>query len=82
MIITFWEFVVFLINSAIFLLIGLEMETNLLFGNLGMVLATIGIILLARVIVVCGLRPIINHRATHLPLKWAHVQFWGGCGVR
>ena len=78
MIITFWEFVVFLINSAIFLISGLDMDSDLLFGNLGMVLVTIGIILLARIVVVYGLRPVINLRSTHLPLNWAHVQFWGG----
>nr|NIV34884.1 hypothetical protein [Anaerolineae bacterium] len=38
----------------------------------------IGAVVLARAIVVYGLRLIINRRTTAIPLKWAHVMFWGG----
>jgi CPA1 family monovalent cation:H+ antiporter len=78
MIVTFWEFVVFLINSAIFLLIGLEVEGDLLMANIGPVALAIGAVMVARAIVVYGLRLVINRRATAIPLKWSHVMFWGG----
>ena len=78
MIVTFWEFAVFLINSAVFLLIGLEVESSLLLDNLGPVVLAIGAVVLARAIVVYGLRLVINRRATAIPLDWAHVMFWGG----
>jgi CPA1 family monovalent cation:H+ antiporter len=78
MIVTFWDFVVFLINSAVFLLIGLEIELGLLVENLGPLLLALGAILVARAIVVYGLRLVINRRSPKLPLKWAHVMVWGG----
>lgn len=77
-IITFWEFVVFLINSAVFLLIGLEVEGDLLLGNLGWIAFAIGAVLIARAIVVYGFRLVINRRAQEIPRKWGHVMFWGG----
>jgi len=78
MIITFWEFVVFLINSAIFLLIGLEVEISLLTDNVVPILLAISAVLIARAVVVYGLRLVINRRSKDLPLRWAHVMFWGG----
>jgi CPA1 family monovalent cation:H+ antiporter len=78
MIITFWEFVVFLINSAVFLLIGLEVEISLLTDNVVPILLAISAVLIARAVVVYGLRLVINRRARDLPLRWAHVMFWGG----
>ena len=78
MIVVFWEFAVFLINSAIFLLIGLEVNGSLLLANIDKVLLAIAAILFARSIVVYGLRLVINRKATTLSLKWGHVIFWGG----
>jgi len=78
MIITFWEFVVFLINSAVFLLIGLEVDGGLLLDNLAQIAFAIGAMLVARFVVIYGLRLVINYRAAALPLRWAHVMFWGG----
>ena len=78
MIATFWEFVVFAINSAVFLLIGLEVEGSLLLDNIGAVLFAIAAVLVARVTVVYGLRLVINRRANVVPLRWAHVMFMGG----
>ena len=78
MIVTFWEFAVFLINSAIFLLIGLEVQSGLLLDNIGAVLLAIGAVLVARAVVVYGLRPLINRKPPIVPLKWTHAQFWGG----
>jgi CPA1 family monovalent cation:H+ antiporter len=78
MIVTFWEFAVFLINSAVFLLIGFEVDAGLLLDNVGPVLLAIGAVLTARAIVVYGLRWVINRRPPTMPLSWSHVTFWGG----
>ncbi|MFC2030990.1 Na+/H+ antiporter [Chloroflexota bacterium] len=78
MIVTFWEFAVFLINSAVFLLIGLEVDTGLLLDNIGPVLLAIGAVLVARAIVVYGLRWVINRKPPAMPMSWSHVTFWGG----
>ena len=75
----FWEYLAFLANSLIFLLIGLEMELPVLFDNIGpIIIATLGV-LLARVISVYGLSWLTGHfRGGQIPLKWQHILTWGG----
>ncbi len=75
----FWEYLAFLANSLIFLLIGLEMELPVLFDNIGPIfIAAIGV-LLARVIAVYGLSFITGLvGGGHTPLKWQHILTWGG----
>jgi monovalent cation:H+ antiporter, CPA1 family len=75
---TFWEYVAFLLNSAIFLLIGLQVDL----ANLALNLVPIGIavaaVLLARAIVVYSLGLIVLPLPPVLPLRWLHVLFWAG----
>ncbi|HEC22195.1 MAG TPA: Na+/H+ antiporter [Chloroflexi bacterium] len=79
MIVTFWEFVVFLINSAVFLLIGMEVEPAALIAEIGPIALTIVAVLIVRAIVVYLLRFLSNAiRLERLPLEWAHVMLWGG----
>jgi CPA1 family monovalent cation:H+ antiporter len=77
-IISFWEFVVFLINSAIFLLIGLSIDPVTLLKDTGPVLVATGVILFARVLVVYPARYITNRFIRSMPARWGHVLFWGG----
>jgi CPA1 family monovalent cation:H+ antiporter len=77
-IVVFWEFVVFLINSAVFLLIGLEIRIDSLLENVVPVAITIGAVLLARAVVVYVLGFLANRFKPGFTLKWAHVMFWGG----
>jgi CPA1 family monovalent cation:H+ antiporter len=78
MIVSFWDVMVFIINSFVFLLIGLEVEPRLLLSNIGPVLLAIAAVLFARAVVVYGLRLVINLRPPRMPLAWSHVMFWGG----
>jgi CPA1 family monovalent cation:H+ antiporter len=76
----FWEYLAFLANSLIFLLIGLEVEWRVLLGHLGpIVVAVIGVTL-ARVVVVYGLSQLANRLPgeAELPFTWQHVLTWGG----
>jgi len=77
-IVVFWEFMVFLINSAIFLLIGLEVNLETLWLSIGPVALAIAAVLLVRAAVIYLLRLVINARGSILPLRWTHVIFWGG----
>ena len=77
MIVTFWDFSVFSINSAIFLLIGLEFSIQNFVEQLGPILLTIVVVLAARAVVVYLFRQ-LNRRGTPMPRSWAHVLFWGG----
>ena len=77
----FFESIDFLINSLLFILIGLELQqitadeilTNL--RPLGV--AVVGL-LLSRALAVYPLYRILNLAGTQRPPKWAHVLFWGG----
>lgn len=70
----FWEFVSFLANSFIFLLIGLVIDWSLLVENWPAILWGILAALLARAIVVYGLLA----RSKAMPVKWKNVLYWGG----
>jgi CPA1 family monovalent cation:H+ antiporter len=77
-IITFWEVIVFLVNSAIFLLIGLQVKPMSLVDHVVPALIAIGVTLLARLIVVYPMRFIVNRFVRPLPMRWTHVIAWGG----
>lgn len=78
MILVFWEFIVFLINSAIFFLIGFEVDLGQLAVSIQPVVLSIIAILATRAIVVYALRYVINRRENLVPLRWAHIIYWGG----
>jgi len=71
----FWEFMSFLANSFVFLLIGLVVDMPLLVNNWQAILWGIVASLLARLIVVYGLFP---RRSNILPMRWKHILYWGG----
>jgi CPA1 family monovalent cation:H+ antiporter len=74
----FWEYVAFLLNSAIFLLIGLEVDLANLLADVWPALIAIGAVLLARAVVVYGLGLIVLPLPPVLPRRWLHVLFWAG----
>ncbi|GAB4576094.1 MAG: hypothetical protein Kow0077_30870 [Anaerolineae bacterium] len=75
----FWELVAFLINSAIFLLIGLESPLNLILDRPGEILIAIGAVLVARALLVYATGFLSRHlRGEPIPRNWDVVMFWGG----
>ena len=78
---TFWESIDFIINSIVFLLIGLELqdigglEALLQKEVLLAVLATFGAIMVARGLLVY---PTAYTIGKHWPKGWKHVVFWSG----
>jgi len=74
----FWEYVTFLVNSLVFLLIGLEVDIWALMANWQIILWSIFAVLIARVIVVYGLNFITARFADPISLRWQHIQTWGG----
>lgn len=73
-----WEYMAFLANSFIFLLVGLELEPAELIANAPSVLIGFFMVLVGRSIVVYGTVPIANRFAKPIPLAWRHIMFWGG----
>lgn len=70
----FWDFMSFLANSFVFLLIGLVIDLPLLMDNWRTILWGIFAALLARLIVIYGFFP----GAKTIPTKWKHIMYWGG----
>jgi monovalent cation:H+ antiporter, CPA1 family len=75
---SFWEYVSFVMNSLVFLLIGLEIHVRELVRNWGPVLLTIGAVLLGRALSVYLVVPVSNRFTAKIPLRWQHVAVWGG----
>jgi CPA1 family monovalent cation:H+ antiporter len=73
-VLNFWEYVAFLANSAVFLLIGLDIELPALLADLGNILWAILAILVARAITIYGL----SRLGKSMPGAWRHVLYWGG----
>ena len=70
----FWEYAAFLANSFVFLLIGLQIDLNILITDWKSVLWAILAVLVARAASIYGLSWI----GPGIPRRYKHVLFWGG----
>jgi CPA1 family monovalent cation:H+ antiporter len=75
---TFWDYVAFLLNSAIFLLIGLSIPVAQVFANISLVIGAVAVLLVARAIVVYGTFGALRLFRRHMSVRWQHVLVWGG----
>jgi Na+:H+ antiporter len=78
---SFWEYVSFVINSILFLLIGMEVRIDSLLHEWRGVAFAIGAVLLGRALAVYSLTGVANLFAgfsRKIPLRWQHVLVWGG----
>lgn len=74
----FWEYMAFLANSLVFLLIGLEVDIPALLNQWQPIAWAIGGVILSRVIVVYGLNLVSGRLSEPVSLRWQHVLTWGG----
>ncbi|HLF25020.1 MAG TPA: Na+/H+ antiporter [Anaerolineae bacterium] len=74
----FWEYLAFLANSFVFLLIGLDVNLPQLAAALGPITIAVLAVIASRVIVVYGFTWLMNRLGRNLPLAHRHVLFWGG----
>lgn len=75
---TFWEYIGFLVNALVFLLIGIQVKIDILWDHrLGVVLA-IAAVLISRAVVVYALAPLIAKLDRPLPGKYKFIIWWGG----
>jgi CPA1 family monovalent cation:H+ antiporter len=70
----FWEFLSFIANSFVFLLIGLITDISLLVNNWQAILWGIIAALAARMIVTYGL--LLPFKS--ITMRWKHIIYWGG----
>ncbi|MGA8181455.1 MAG: sodium:proton antiporter [Desulfobacterales bacterium] len=75
---TFFESIGFLINSLLFVLIGLELRevpANIMWMT---VFVAIAAMLIARAVVSYSFYWLLNQAGTQRPKRWNHILFWGG----
>jgi CPA1 family monovalent cation:H+ antiporter len=77
---SFWEFAAFVVNSLVFLLIGLEADWRQLQPNLALIGVAVIAVLFSRILVVYGLTWIhgLFDRSGQIPVPYRHVMYWGG----
>lgn len=75
----FWEYLVFVANALIFLMVGLRVDLAGLAGSLGPLAVVIVAMLVSRAIVVYGLVPIMVRMGTErIDRGYQTVMVWGG----
>ena len=75
----FWEFLAFVANSLVFLLIGLDVNLPEIGVNLVPISIALVAVLLSRALVIYGLTALANLRLTDkISFGYRHVMFWGG----
>jgi monovalent cation:H+ antiporter, CPA1 family len=74
----FWGYFSFIINSLVFLLIGLQVHFGALIASWRVNLLAIGAVFLGRMLSVYGLIPVSNMFRAGVPLRWQHVLVAGG----
>ena len=77
--VNFWEYLAFIANSLLFLLLGLDVDFAQLTGAVGPIAVGVVAVLVSRALVVYGLAGLVGlfGRRT-LPRAYRHVLFWGG----
>lgn len=74
---SFWEYAAFVVNSLVFLLIGLQINLGLLQQHFTEILVAVGALFLARLVVVYGFCPLLSTKRLPIPVPWRHLLFWG-----
>lgn len=74
----FWEYLAFVANSLVFLLIGLEVNIPQIAANIVPIAVAVGAVVVSRALAVYGLNWLIGLRGRKVPRAYRHVQFWGG----
>lgn len=72
------EFISFVANSFIFLLIGLQVNLANLAANIEPIVWAIAATLVARAVTVYGLAFPLARLTNPIPVRWRHMLFWGG----
>jgi len=73
-VLNFWEYVAFLANSVIFLVIGLQVDLPGLVSNWQPILWAIVAVLTSRAVGIY----VLSRLGSTIPSNWRHVMWWGG----
>jgi len=78
----FWEIIAFLINSVIFLLIGLDLRLGDMVSSFFTIVLVFTILLAARGLMVFTIGVLADRKQGNLPWSWRHLIVWGGNGAQ
>ena len=76
----FWEYIAFIANTLIFLMVGLLVELTALWVNLGLLCLVIFSMLISQAVVIYSLIPLVSRLKAMEPVGLAYqtVMYWGG----
>ncbi len=74
----FWEYASFVMNSILFLLIGMEVRVSTMIHEWRAVGLAIVAVLLGRIVAVYGVTSLTNLFSQKIALRWKHLLTWGG----
>ncbi|MGH9353266.1 MAG: Na+/H+ antiporter [Terriglobia bacterium] len=74
----FWDYAAFVINSLLFLLIGMQVHISDLAHAWSATLIAIAAVLLGRALSIYSLAPVSNLFTVKVPARWQHLLVWGG----
>lgn len=74
----FWDLLAFVANSAVFLILGLQINIGGLIDHAGAVAVAVVAILSSRALIVYGAAWISSRGRDPIPMRYRHVMFWGG----
>lgn len=74
----FWDLLAFVTNSAVFLILGLQINIGELIDQAGAVAIAVLAILASRALVVYGAAWLSSRGHDPIPMRYRHVMFWGG----
>lgn len=76
----FWEFLSFVVNSLVFLLIGLEIELRQLRPNIIPIIVAVVAIILSRGLIIYTFSWVYGRfqPRNRIPFSFQHVMYWGG----
>lgn len=72
-----WEYAVFVVNSLVFLLVGIEVTYVHWADKAGLVAASIAVVLIGRA-AIYPLSVLVNRLGGRIPASWQHALLWGG----
>lgn len=75
---TFWEYVAFALNSIVFLLIGLEVHLDALFGSWRVILVAYLVVIATRGLVIFAVSGLLRKTREKIPWPWSVALTWGG----
>ncbi|MES1191143.1 MAG: sodium:proton antiporter [Steroidobacter sp.] len=75
---SFWEYIAFVANSLVFLLIGVHETQQHFLTMWSAILLTIMLVLISRAAAIYPLCAVFNRSRMHVDIHHQHVLFWGG----